>query len=115
MNQAAFSNIELRSFVKAPQSDAESGVRQDNRRSCGTRAFKWIVGHPFLATAGAIGLVGAASGGIYGLTLLGAAAPVATALSGRNVTLSGTAASDVTVLTRRNVTTDTRTTAATTT
>ncbi|WP_163369466.1 hypothetical protein [Endozoicomonas acroporae] len=84
MNQAAFSNIELRSYVKAPQSDAESGVRQDDR-SCGTRAFKWIVRHPFLTAVATIGLLGAASAGIYGLTLLAASAPAATALSARKV------------------------------
>ncbi len=81
----AGSCIELRSYRQAPQNNSESVVRQDDR-SCGTRAFKWIVRHPFLTAVATIGLLGAASAGIYGLTLLGAAAPVATALSARNVT-----------------------------
>ncbi|MGI2030357.1 hypothetical protein [Endozoicomonas acroporae] len=95
MNQAAFSNIELRSYVKAPQSDAESGVRQDDR-SCGTRAVKWIVRHPFLTAVATIGLLGAASAGIYGLTLLAAAAPAATALSARNIINTTTKAPSLT-------------------
>ena len=114
MNASSSSNIELHSYVKAPQSDAESGVRQDNR-SCGTKVVKWILTHPFLSAFAALGVVGAASGGIYGLTLLSTAAPLATALSGRNVALSDTVASNVTVLPGRNVTTNTTTTGATTT
>ncbi|WP_422488815.1 hypothetical protein [Endozoicomonas sp. ALE010] len=85
MDRASFSNIEFHNYAQAPPNDTESGVKQDGR-NCGTRAFKWIVSHPFLAAAATIGLLGAASAGIYGLTLLGAAAPVATALSSRNVT-----------------------------
>ncbi len=85
MDRASCSNIEFHNYAQAPQNDTESGVKQDGR-NCGTRAFKWIVSHPFLAAAATIGLLGAASAGIYGLTLLGAAAPVATALSSRNVT-----------------------------
>ncbi|MGO0307301.1 hypothetical protein ACTL6P_11950 [Endozoicomonas acroporae] len=85
MDPASCSNFELHNYAQAPQNDTESGVRQDDR-SCGTRAFKWIVRHPFLTAVATIGLLGAASAGIYGLTLLGAAAPVATALSSRNVT-----------------------------
>ncbi|WP_422466987.1 hypothetical protein, partial [Endozoicomonas sp. ALC013] len=81
----AGSCIELRSYRQAPQNNSESVVRQDDR-SCGTRAFKWIVRHPFLTAVATVGLLGAVSAGIYGLTLLGAAAPVATALSARNVT-----------------------------
>uniref|UniRef100_UPI0021473E4B hypothetical protein n=1 Tax=Endozoicomonas sp. SESOKO1 TaxID=2828742 RepID=UPI0021473E4B len=115
MDRAGYSNlIELKNYGQASQSDAELGMSQDER-SCGTRAFKWVVRHPYLATAAAIGLVGVASGGIYGLTLLGAAAPVTTALSGRSVTLSGAGIPDVTTLSGRNITINSNTTATTTT
>ncbi len=85
MDRASCSDIALHNYAQAPRNDTESGVRQDGR-SCGTKVFKWIVSHPFLAAVATIGLLGAASAGIYGLTLLGAAAPVAKALSSRNVT-----------------------------
>ncbi|MGO0307303.1 hypothetical protein ACTL6P_11960 [Endozoicomonas acroporae] len=110
MDRAGYSNlIELKNYGQVPQSDAESGVSQD-KRSYGTRAIKWVANHPFLAAATAIGLLGATSGGIYALTLLGAAAPVATALSARNVTLPGAVVPDVTALSGQNKTYNTTTT-----
>ncbi len=110
MDRAGYSNlIELKNYGQVPQSDAESGASQD-KRSFGTRAIKWVANHPFLAAATAIGLLGATSGGIYALTLLGAAAPVATALSARNVTLPGAVVPDVTALSGQNKTYNTTTT-----
>ncbi|WP_422488812.1 hypothetical protein [Endozoicomonas sp. ALE010] len=107
----AGSCIELRSYRQAPQNNSESVVRQDDR-SCGTRAFKWIVRHPFLTAVATVGLLGAVSAGIYGLTLLGAAAPVATALSARNVTAKDLATNTSTT---KTPTTEASTTEASTT
>ncbi|WP_422445138.1 MULTISPECIES: hypothetical protein [unclassified Endozoicomonas] len=116
MDPASCSNFELHNYAQAPQNDTESGVRQDDR-SCGTRAFKWIVRHPFLTATAIIGVVGVASAGIYGLTLLGAAAPVASALSSRNVTAKALAtnASTTQASTTQASTTQTSTTQASTT